>query len=242
LRVFTPKPGFWAVFSPPGPCAGVGFTSTPRGGALSPPRGPGLPGRQRRPGAPARRRRSTGVDGSGRAALTAARPGQLRGRLSITRSSKYQKTVKISTTQVYIVSILLPGPSGAGAPGGETAGVPRPSPAGDRAPPRGVDVKPLPARGQGQPRGPRGGLSRDLRAPEGPRSPIPGSRDPDVSSRPGAGRPLRASPALGTSGTGPGRSGEWGFTSTPRAGDLSPAGASRGPGVPGTFSGLPGGP
>jgi len=77
----------------------------------------------------------------------------------------------------------------------------RDPPAGDRAPPRGVDVKP----------------PRETGSP-GPGSPLegPGRAPGGLQTRLGTGL------ARGPRGPGPGRPGEGGFTSTPRAGALSP--------------------
>jgi len=95
-------------------------------------------------------------------------------------------------------------PGGSGAPGlRDPGGGP---PAGDRAPPRGVDVKPSPGAGS---RTPSGGLGGPFGQPGTP------------------GGVLETWRAPGTGDPGSGEPGEGGFTSTPRAGALSPARWSR---------------
>jgi len=134
---------------------------------------------------------------------------------------------------------VRPGPFGRGSPGTPVPG-PR---SGDRAPPRGVDVKPsLQGPPQGAPRAPEGpdghpgparedpGDPRSRRAPD----PEPGQLSPEGEGASHPGRP----------GSGPGprtrQLREGGFTSTPRAGALSPGwpgsgirGSRRSPGLPG---------
>jgi len=97
--------------------------------------------------------------------------------------------------------VCAPGRQGLGQDPSVTSG-PRD---GDRAPPRGVDVKPTPA-------GRRGGLLRPL---EGPGRGSGGSRTPvwGLPARPGLPGPWCSVPDPSARG---------GFTSTPRAGALSP--------------------
>jgi len=98
---------------------------------------------------------------------------------------------------------------------------------GDRAPARGVDVKPR-TRDR---LSPGTGVPRPPQAPEGPpdqvRDQDPGSREPGSSSPPGT-RRLREVPEGPLARPGPPGGGC--FTSTPRGGALSPAGV-RSPGT-----------
>jgi len=97
-----------------------------------------------------------------------------------------------------------PGPEELG-----TSGTPEGPPAGDRAPPRGVDVKPTPG-------GARESAQGALEGSGGP---------PDGLGTPGgvlASLGLREAPVPGSD-----LAREGGFTSTPRAGALSPGGAVR---------------
>jgi len=109
-----------------------------------------------------------------------------------------------------------------------------PSLAGDRAPPRGVDVKPLPARGlPGSWEVPDQLRTLSGRAPRGRG---PGSRGPGSQevSRPGRGSPETGSGVPEGPGHVRGRSALGGFTSTPRAGALRLRPGDLGTRVPGT--------
>jgi len=144
-----------------------------------------------------------------------------------------------SPDSYYLEHYILYPPGPGGPKGGAWAALPSRYPAARRrAPPRGVDVKqPLP-RGRGSPfRGPRpvpgiredpgdhgpGDLRDRLAGKAGTGLPRPrgwggllGSRTPDP-----------AGSLISDPGPGPGPLAEWGFTSTPRGGALSPAGAGR---------------
>jgi len=116
----------------------------------------------------------------------------------------------------------------AGLSGGLSGTLRTPGPRdGDRAPARGVDVKPH-TRDR---LSPGTGVPRPPQAPEGPpdqvRDQDPGSREPGSSSPPGT-RRLREVPEGPLARPGPPGGGC--FTSTPRGGALSPAGV-RSPGT-----------